>query len=57
MNSRMSAQQDENDNSRCNVGTTTVKNIDWKCRYCSYTNNEEVSWAVFGDYFVDYDDG
>ena len=55
-NSRMSA-QDENDNSRCNGGEKTVKNIDWKCRYCSYTNNEEISWSVFGDYFVDYDDG
>ena len=24
---------------------------------CLYTNNEEMSWAVFGDYFVDYNDG
>ena len=49
--------QDENDNSHHNAEQKTVKNIDWKCRYCSYTNNEEVSWVVFGDYFVDYDDG
>ena len=40
--------QDENHNSHHNE-EKMVKNIDWKCRYCSYTNNEEVSWAVFGD--------
>jgi hypothetical protein len=40
--------RDENNNSGRNVEKPTVKNIDWKCRYCSYTNNEEVSWAVFG---------
>ena len=47
--------QDENDNSHHNAEQKTVKNIDWKCTHCSYTNNEEVSWAVFGDYYVDYD--
>ena len=30
--------------------TVAVNNLDWKCNYCSYTNNEEVSGAVFGDH-------
>ena len=55
MNSQRN-EQDENDNSQCNT-EKMVKNIDGKCRYCLYTNNEEMSWAVFGDYFVYYDDG
>ena len=33
-----------------NSETGTVTNPDWICKYCSYTNNEEVSLAVFGDY-------
>ena len=33
-----------------NTQTVTVNNLDWKCKYCSYTNNKAVSWAVFGDY-------
>jgi hypothetical protein len=37
-------------NSLHHTQTVTVNNIDWKCKYCSYINNEEVSWAVFGDY-------
>ena len=56
MNSQRN-EQDENDSSHCNRGKKSVKSIDWKCRYCLYTNNEEMSWAVFGDYFVDYNDG
>ena len=48
--------QDENDQSLHNTGKKTVKDINWKCKYCSYTNNEEVSWAVFGDY-DDYREG
>ena len=39
--------------SRHHTQTVTVNNLDWRCNYCSYTNNEEVSWSVFGD----YDDG
>ena len=49
--------QDENNNARCNGGKKPAKDIDWKCRHCSYTNTEQVSWAVFGDYFVDCNDG
>ena len=41
------------DKSLNHTQTVSVNNLDWKCNYCSYTNNEEVSWAVFGD----YDDG
>ena len=43
----------EDGKSHNHTQTGTVNNLDWKCNYCSYTNNEDVSWAVFGD----YDDG
>ena len=49
MNSQIN-KQDENDKSIHNTQKKTLKDIDWRCKYCSYLNNEEVSWAVFGDY-------
>ena len=33
-----------------NPETGTETNTDWMCKLCSYTNNKEVSLAVFGDY-------
>jgi hypothetical protein len=48
MNSQIS-QQDENDKSLHNTGKKKPRDIDWRCRYCSHHNNEQVSWAVFGD--------
>jgi hypothetical protein len=32
------------------IHTKNIEIIDWRCKYCSYLNNEEVSWAVVGDY-------
>ncbi len=48
----MGSKPDErvDDGKSCNqTQTVTVKNLDWTCKFCSYTNNEEVSRAVFGD--------
>ena len=41
-------QQHKSPHSNSDIGTVTI--TDWKCKYCSYTNYEVVSHAVFGDY-------
>ena len=47
----MAKQMQQHKSPHSNSETGTETNPDWMCKYCSYTNNEEVSRAgVFGDY-------